>query len=86
MPVMQELSAEALPRRSGVTAERLGHLVVGVLADARIAPEQLAQLIATGADDLDWTGAVFPEPTAQGSLKGLAAPITLYVARKGASR
>ncbi len=39
--------------------------VVDALADAGIAPEQLAQLIATGAYDLDWASVVFPEPTAQ---------------------
>jgi adenylate cyclase len=89
MPGMQELSAEELARRSGVTAERLRRLdelgmitptaegryrssdiqrirVVDALADAGIVPEQLAQLIATGAYDLDWTGVVFPEPTGQG--------------------
>jgi class 3 adenylate cyclase/DNA-binding transcriptional MerR regulator len=90
MRVMQELSATELARRSGVTAERLRHLVelglvtptpegryrgsdiqrirvVDALADAGIAPEQVAQLIATGAYELDWTSVVFPEPTAQGS-------------------
>jgi len=41
--------------------------VVDALADAGIAPEQLSQLIATGAYDLDWTSVVFPEPTAQGT-------------------
>jgi adenylate cyclase len=88
MPGMQELSAEELVRRSGVTAERLRRLVelgiitptaegryrssdiqrirvVDALADAGIAPEQLAQLIVTGAYELDWTSVVFPEPTAQ---------------------
>jgi DNA-binding transcriptional MerR regulator len=39
--------------------------VVDALADAGIAPEQLAQLIAIGAYDLDWTSVVYPEPTAQ---------------------
>jgi len=38
---------------------------VVALADAGIAPEQLAQLIAIGAYDLDWTSVVYPEPTAQ---------------------
>ena len=38
--------------------------VVDALADAGIAPEQLAQLIATGAYDLDWTSVVYPQPTA----------------------
>ena len=88
MPGMQELAAEELVRRSGVTAERLRRLVelgiitptaegrhrssdiqrirvVDALADAGIAPEQLAQLIVTGAYELDWTSVVFPEPTAQ---------------------
>jgi adenylate cyclase len=89
MPGMQELSAEELVRRSGVTDERLRHLVelgiitpsegryrsadiqrirvVDALAGAGIAPEQLAQLITTGAYELDWTSVVFPEPTAQGA-------------------
>jgi class 3 adenylate cyclase/DNA-binding transcriptional MerR regulator len=89
MPVMQELSATELARRSGITAERLNHLVglglvtptpegryrgsdiqrirvIDALADAGIAPEQLAQLVASGAYELDWTDVVFPEPTAQG--------------------
>ena len=39
--------------------------VVDALADAGIAPEQLAQLIATGAYNLDWTSVVYPQPTAQ---------------------
>ena len=39
--------------------------VVDALAEAGFAPEQLGQLIATGAYDLDWTGVVYPEPTAQ---------------------
>jgi adenylate cyclase len=38
--------------------------VVDALADVGIAPEQLAQLIATGAYNLDWTSVVYPEPTA----------------------
>ncbi|HWD45412.1 MAG TPA: adenylate/guanylate cyclase domain-containing protein [Actinomycetota bacterium] len=38
--------------------------VVDALADAGFAPEQLAELIAAGAYNLDWTGVVFPEPTA----------------------
>ena len=37
------------------------------MADAGIAPEQVARLIAAGAYTLDWTSVVFPEPTAQGS-------------------
>jgi class 3 adenylate cyclase/DNA-binding transcriptional MerR regulator len=41
--------------------------VVDALAEAGIAPEQLAQLIATGAYELDWTSVVFPEPTATGA-------------------
>ena len=40
--------------------------VVDALADAGIAPEQVAQLIAIGGYELDWTSVVFPEPTAQG--------------------
>jgi DNA-binding transcriptional MerR regulator len=39
--------------------------VVHTLADAGFAPEQLSQLIATGAYNLDWASVVFPEPTAQ---------------------
>jgi DNA-binding transcriptional MerR regulator len=39
--------------------------VVDALADAGFAPEQLAELIAVGAYDLDWTSVVYPEPTAQ---------------------
>jgi adenylate cyclase len=39
--------------------------VVDALADAGFAPEQLGQLIATGAYSLDWASVVFHEPTAQ---------------------
>jgi DNA-binding transcriptional MerR regulator len=39
--------------------------VVDTLAEAGFAPEQLSELIATGAYDLDWANVVFPEPTAQ---------------------
>jgi adenylate cyclase len=39
--------------------------VVDALAEAGFAPEQLAELIAAGAYNLDWAGVVFPEPTAQ---------------------
>jgi adenylate cyclase len=39
--------------------------VVEALADAGFAPEQLSELIAAGAYDLDWASVVFPEPTAQ---------------------
>jgi adenylate cyclase len=39
--------------------------VVDALADAGFAPEQLSELLATGAYNLDWAGVVFPEPTAQ---------------------
>jgi len=39
--------------------------VVDTLAKAGFASEQLSQLIATGAYDLDWASVVFPEPTAQ---------------------
>ena len=39
--------------------------VVATLADAGFAPEQLSELIAAGAYDLDWANVVFPEPTAQ---------------------
>jgi adenylate cyclase len=39
--------------------------VVDTLADAGFAPEQLSELIAAGAYNLDWTSVVFPEPTAQ---------------------
>jgi DNA-binding transcriptional MerR regulator len=85
---MDELSAEELADRSGVTAQQLRRLVelgiitptpqghyrssdiqrirvVDALADAGFAPEQLAELIATGGYNLDWTSVVFPEPTAQ---------------------
>ena len=48
-------------RRSDIQRIR----VVDALADAGFAPEQLAQLIAAGAYDLDWASVVFPEPTAQ---------------------
>ena len=50
-------------RRSDIQRIR----VVDALADAGFAPEQLAQLIAAGAYNLDWTSVVFPEPTAQGT-------------------
>ena len=85
---MEELSAEELAGRSGVTAEQLGRLVeLGILTptsegryrrsdiqrirvvqameEAGFAPEQLARLIAAGAYNLDWTGVIYPEPTAQ---------------------
>jgi DNA-binding transcriptional MerR regulator len=39
--------------------------VVDTLAEAGFGPEQLSELIATGAYDLDWASVVFPEPTAQ---------------------
>jgi class 3 adenylate cyclase/DNA-binding transcriptional MerR regulator len=39
--------------------------VVDALTDAGFALQQLAQLIAAGAYDLDWTSVVFPEPTAR---------------------
>jgi class 3 adenylate cyclase/DNA-binding transcriptional MerR regulator len=39
--------------------------VVDTLAEAGFVPEQLSELIATGAYDLDWASVVFPEPTAQ---------------------
>ena len=39
--------------------------VVDTLAEAGFASEQLSELIATGAYDLDWASVVFPEPTAQ---------------------
>jgi len=48
-------------RRSDIQRIR----VVDALADAGFAPEQLAELIAAGAYDLDWASVVFPEPTAQ---------------------
>jgi adenylate cyclase len=83
---MDELSAEELADRSGVTAQQLRRLVklgiitptpqgryrssdiqrirvVDALADAGFAPEQLGQLIAAGAYNLDWASVVFPEPT-----------------------
>ena len=48
-------------RRSDIQRVR----VVDALAEAGFAPGQLGQLIASGAYNLDWTGVVFPEPTAQ---------------------
>jgi DNA-binding transcriptional MerR regulator len=39
--------------------------VVDTLAEAGFAPEQLSELIATGAYNLDWASVVFPEPTAR---------------------
>jgi adenylate cyclase len=48
-------------RRSDIQRIR----VVEALAEAGFAPEQLGQLIAVGAYDLDWASVVFPEPTAQ---------------------
>jgi adenylate cyclase len=39
--------------------------IVDTLADAGFAPEQLSELIATGAYNLDWASVVFPEPTAR---------------------
>ena len=48
-------------RRSDIQRIR----VVEALAEAGFAPEQLGQLIAAGAYDLDWASVVFPEPTAQ---------------------
>jgi DNA-binding transcriptional MerR regulator len=39
--------------------------VLDTLADAGFAPEQLSELIATGAYNLDWASVVFPQPTAQ---------------------
>jgi adenylate cyclase len=38
--------------------------VVDALAEAGFAPEQLSELLATGAYSLDWASVVFPEPTA----------------------
>jgi DNA-binding transcriptional MerR regulator len=48
-------------RRSDIQRIR----VVETLADAGFAPEQLSELIATGAYNLDWASVMFPEPTAQ---------------------
>jgi adenylate cyclase len=48
-------------RRSDIQRIR----VVDALADAGFVPEQLAQLIAAGAYNLDWASVVFPEPTTQ---------------------
>jgi adenylate cyclase len=48
-------------RRSDIQRIR----VVEALAEAGFAPDQLSQLIATGAYDLDWASVVFPEPTGQ---------------------
>jgi adenylate cyclase len=39
--------------------------VVDTLAEAGFAPEELSELITTGAYNLDWASVVFPEPTAQ---------------------
>jgi DNA-binding transcriptional MerR regulator len=48
-------------RRSDIQRIR----VVDALADAGFAPEQLGELIAAGAYNLDWASVVFPEPTSQ---------------------
>jgi adenylate cyclase len=48
-------------RRSDIQRIR----VVDALTDAGFAPEQLGELIAAGAYNLDWASVVFPEPTAQ---------------------
>jgi adenylate cyclase len=39
--------------------------VVDTLAEAGFAPEELSELITTGAYNLDWASVVFPEPIAQ---------------------
>jgi adenylate cyclase len=39
--------------------------VVDTLDEAGFAPEELSELITTGAYNLDWASVVFPEPTAQ---------------------
>jgi adenylate cyclase len=84
----EELSAEELAARSGVTAEQLRRLVelgiiapmpqgrfrrsdiqrirvVDALAEAGFVPEQLSELLTSGAYNLDWASVVYPEPTAQ---------------------
>jgi adenylate cyclase len=48
-------------RRSDIQRIR----VVDALAEAGFAPEQLGQLLTTGAYNLDWASVVFPEPTPQ---------------------
>jgi adenylate cyclase len=48
-------------RRSDIQRVR----VVDALGEAGFAPEQLGQLIAAGAYNLDWASVVFPEPTTQ---------------------
>jgi adenylate cyclase len=48
-------------RRSDIQRIR----VVDALTDAGFAPEQLGELIAAGAYNLDWASVLFPEPTAQ---------------------
>ena len=52
---------QGLYRRSDIQRIR----VVDALADAGFAPEQLSELLATGAYNLDWASVVFPEPTTQ---------------------
>jgi hypothetical protein len=59
MRVMEELSVEELVDRSAATAEQRIR-VVEALAEAGFAPDQLGQLIAVGAYDLDWASVVFP--------------------------
>ena len=54
-------TSEGRYRRSDIQRIR----VVEALAEAGFAPEQLAELIATGAYSLDWTSVIYPEPTAR---------------------
>jgi class 3 adenylate cyclase/DNA-binding transcriptional MerR regulator len=54
-------ASEGRYRRSDIQRIR----VVEALAEAGFAPEQLAELIATGAYSLDWTSVIYPEPTAR---------------------
>jgi adenylate cyclase len=54
-------TSEGRYRRSDIQRIR----VVQAMEEAGFAPEQLAQLIAAGAYNLDWTGVIYPEPTAQ---------------------
>jgi hypothetical protein len=66
---MDELSSEELADRTPQGRFRPSDIqrirVVDTLAEAGFAPEQLSQLLATGAYDLHWASVVFPEPTAQ---------------------
>jgi adenylate cyclase len=54
-------TADGRYRRSDIQRIR----VVGALAEAGFTAEQLAELLGTGAYNLDWTSVVYPEPTGQ---------------------